>query len=238
MQVVCRRHRVYLVFELMSEDLRSYLSRARKALPPNFPGTVLPIPMVKQLTRQILDALWSCHHNRILHRDLKPANLLLQDAGNGQLLIKLADFGLARTFELPLQTYTNEVVTLWYRSPEILLGEKHYTPSVDIWSVGCIVAEMLTGRPMFRGESQLDQVYKIFGVLGTPSGETWQGVTSLPSYNSSFPTWRPQEMGSLFPSVVRDGGGIEFLKSMLQLNPKLRPTAGEALSHPWLLEHA
>jgi serine/threonine protein kinase len=234
LQVVCRKHRVYLVFELMTEDLRSYLHRARKALPPNFLGTVLPIPMVKQLTRQILDALWSCHHNRILHRDLKPGNLLLQDVGNGQLRIKLADFGLARTFELPLVTYTNEVVTLWYRSPEILLGEKHYTPSVDIWSVGCILVEMLTGIALFRGESQLDQVYKIFGVLGTPTEETWPGVTSLASYSSSFPSWRPQDLAPLFPAVVQQTGGIELIRAMLQLNPKQRPTAGELLKHPWL----
>jgi serine/threonine protein kinase len=234
LQVVCRKHRVYLVFELMTEDLRSYLSRARKALPPNHAGTVLPVPMVKQLTRQILDALWSCHHNRILHRDLKPGNLLLQDAGNGQLVIKLADFGLARTFELPLVTYTNEVVTMWYRSPEILLGEKHYTPSVDIWSVGCILVEMLTGRALFQGESQLDQVYKIFGLLGTPTEETWPGVTALSSYSNSFPLWRPQDLGPMLPAVVQQTGGVELILAMLQLNPKQRPTAGELLKHPWL----
>jgi serine/threonine protein kinase len=233
LQVVCRRHRVYLVFELMAEDLRSYLHRARNALPRGFPGPVLPIPMVRRLTRQMLDALWTCHHHRILHRDLKPGNLLLQDAGNGQLNIKLADFGLARTYELQVVTYTNEVVTLWYRSPEILLGEKRYSPGVDIWSVGCIVAEMLTGAPLFRGESPLDQLHKIFAVLGSPSEETWPGVNALPAF-SSFPVWKSQDLAARLPPAMAEKGGVDFIASMLRLNPKLRPTTSDLLEHPWL----
>lgn len=247
LQVVCRRHRVYLVFELMNEDLRSFISRARKALPPNFSGTVVPLALVKHFTRQMLDALWSCHQNRILHRDLKPGNILLQEGGGAagtsgcnsgatqqQVNIKLADFGLARTFELPLVTMTNEVVTLWYRSPEILLGEKHYTPAVDVWSVGCIVGELLLGKPLFRGEAQLDQLYKIFGTLGTPTEASWPGVTQLPGFTSSFPAWKEQELASIFPSVVQENDGIGFLTSLLKLCPKSRPTVGEALNHVWI----
>lgn len=114
---------------------------------------------------QILDGLAYCHSKRIIHRDLKPQNLLL----NKNLQLKLADFGLARAFSLPVRPYTKEVrnyflilVTLWYRGPEILLGSQEYSKPVDIWSVGCIFAELCLSQPIFQGESDIDQLLKIF----------------------------------------------------------------------------
>ena len=95
-----------------------------------------------------------------MHRDLKPQNLLIDKNG----VIKLADFGLARAFGLPVKTYTHEVVTLWYRAPEILLGQKQYSTPVDIWSIGCIFAEMAQKRALFQGDSEIDQIFKIFSV--------------------------------------------------------------------------
>jgi serine/threonine protein kinase len=128
--------------------------------------------------RQILSGLLMCHSNRIIHRDLKPQNILIDDRGN----VKIADFGLARGFTVPFPELTHEVVTLWYRAPEILLGQASYTPSVDIWSVGCIYAEMLMGKPLFEGECEIGQLFKIFRVLGTPNESVWAGVSSLPEF--------------------------------------------------------
>ncbi|KAG8740826.1 Cyclin-dependent kinase catalytic subunit [Ceratobasidium sp. 414] len=115
--------------------------------------------IIKKFTHQLLAGLRYCHGHRILHRDLKPQNLLIDTNEN----LKLADFGLARAFGIPLRTYTHEVVTLWYRSPEVLLGSRHYSTAIDMWSVGCIVAEMVMhGQPLFPGDSEIDQIFRIF----------------------------------------------------------------------------
>ena len=107
-----------------------------------------------------------------MHRDIKPANLLICKDG----VIKLADFGLARAFGIPVRVYTHEVVTLWYRAPEILLGSNKYSCPVDIWSIGCIFAEMANKRPLFQGDSEIDQLFRIFRVLRTPNEEIWPGI--------------------------------------------------------------
>jgi serine/threonine protein kinase len=124
-----------------------------------------------------------------LHRDLKPQNLLINKEGN----LKLADFGLARAFGVPLRTYTHEVVTLWYRAPEILLGGRQYSTGVDMWSVGCIFAEMATRKPLFPGDSEIDEIFKIFRILGTPTEADWPGVESFPDFKSSFPKWERKQ---------------------------------------------
>ena len=116
---------------------------------------------------QLLQGLAYCHSHRVIHRDLKPQNLLVTNDG----VIKLADFGLARAVTIPSRCYTHEVVTMWYRSPEVLMGTKFYTTGIDIWSLGCIFAEMTTCEALFRGESEIDQLFKIFRVLGTPNEE-------------------------------------------------------------------
>jgi cyclin-dependent kinase len=153
--------------------------------------------------------------------------LLIDKEGN----IKLADFGLARAFNLPIRTYTHEVVTLWYRAPEILLGGKHYSTGVDIWSIGCIFAEMVTQTPLIPGDSEIDQLYKIFQLVGTPTEETWNGISSFPFYKENFPVWK----GNLISSIVEglDEDGIDLLKKMLVLEPKGRISGKEALKHSY-----
>lgn len=121
-----------------------------------------------------------------MHRDLKPQNLLIDKHGN----IKLADFGLARAFGLPVKTYTHEVVTLWYRAPEILLGQKQYSTPVDIWSIGCIFAEMAQRKALFAGDSEIDQIFKIFQVQGTPNETNWPSALKLPDFKTTFPKWK------------------------------------------------
>ena len=114
----------------------------------------------------------------MLHRDLKPQNLLINREG----ILKLADFGLARAFGIPVKNFTHEVVTLWYRAPDILMGSKNYSTSVDIWSVGCIFAEIVTRKPLFAGQNEEEQLYKIFKNRGTPNEHDWSGLKELPLY--------------------------------------------------------
>ena len=117
-----------------------------------------------------------------MHRDLKPQNLLIDMNGT----IKLADFGLARAFGVPVRAYTHEVVTLWYRAPEVLLGTVRYSTALDMWSVATVVAEMATKKPLFCGDSEIDQLYRIFVVLGTPTQEMWPGVEQLSDYRGAY----------------------------------------------------
>ncbi|KAJ3378177.1 Cyclin-dependent kinase catalytic subunit [Entophlyctis sp. JEL0112] len=148
-------------------------------------------------------------------------------------VLKLADFGLARAVGIPLRTYTHEVVTLWYRSPEILLGSRHYSAAVDMWSIGCIFAELALKQPLFPGDSEIDEIFRIFRVLGTPDEEIWPGVSQLPDYKSTFPQWRPKPLTEVVPTL--DRYGIELLAQLLTYDPASRISAKRALQHPYLL---
>ncbi|ODQ65434.1 Pkinase-domain-containing protein [Nadsonia fulvescens var. elongata DSM 6958] len=215
--------RLYLVFEFLDLDLKKYM----ESIPP---GKGLGPDMVKKFLAQILKGIRYCHSHRILHRDLKPQNLLIDREGN----LKLADFGLARAFGVPLRTYTHEVVTLWYRSPEILLGGRQYSTGVDMWSVGCIFAEMVTRRPIFTGDAEIDQIFKIFQTLGTPNEEIWPGVTTLPDFQSTFPKWKKKRLEQVVPGL--DQYGIDLLKNFLVFDPVGRISAKRAINHPYFDE--
>jgi len=162
-------HKLYLVFEFLDLDLKKYMESLPvsdggrgKALPEGTGESLhrlgLGDAIIKKFMSQLCEGVRYCHSHRVLHRDLKPQNLLINRDGN----LKLADFGLARAFGVPLRTYTHEVVTLWYRAPEILLGGRQYSTGVDMWSVGCIFAEMCTRKPLFPGDSEIDEIFKIF----------------------------------------------------------------------------
>jgi len=184
--------------------------------------------LLKSYLYQLFRSIFYCHGHRVLHRDLKPQNLLLDKHGQ----LKLADFGLARAFGVPVRTYTHEVVTLWYRAPEILLGSKVYSCPVDIWSVGCIFAEMATRHPLFPGDSEIDELYKIFRILGTPTEETWPGVSKLPDYKpTNFPKWKATNLSHVLPNV--EPAGIDLLAQMLAYDPAKRISAKKALKHPY-----
>ena len=150
--------------------------------------------------------------------------------------LKLADFGLARAFGLPVRAYTHEVVTLWYRAPEILLGAKHYSTPVDVWSIGCIFAEMVNGRPLVPGDSEIDELFKIFRLLGTPDARSWPGVDALPDYKDSFPKWPRRNLAEAVPDL--EPAGLDLLAGMLRYAPGDRLTAKAALSHPYFADIA
>ncbi|XP_039135114.1 cell division control protein 2 homolog A-like isoform X3 [Dioscorea cayenensis subsp. rotundata] len=217
--VHCEKH-IYLVFEYMDLDLKKYINSC--------PDYVKDPRIIKKFLYQILDALSYCHSHRVLHRDLKPQNLLIDKRSKS---VKLADFGLARGFGLPVRTFTHEVITLWYRAPEILLGSRHYSTPADVWSVGCIFAEMVNMRPLFPGDSEIDELFKIFSVLGTPDEESWPGVTSLPDFKAAFPKWSPKSLATVVPKL--DAAGIDLLSKMLLISPIKRITAREALQHEY-----
>jgi len=161
-----------------------------------------------------------------MHRDLKPQNLLIDKKGT----MKLADFGLSRAFGLPIKTYTHEVITLWYRAPEILLGKRQYSTSVDLWSAGCIFAEMAMRKPLFAGDSEVDEVLKIFKMLGTPTEETWPGVTMFKDFKLSFPKYEPTSLSSVIAKDL-DPLGVDLLSKLVALNPAKRISARVALQH-------
>lgn len=211
--------KLYLVFEFLTQDLKKYMENA--------PPSGLPMPLVKSYLHQLLSGIAFCHCHRVLHRDLKPQNLLIDTYGN----IKLADFGLARGFGVPVRSYTHEVVTLWYRAPEILLGSSYYSTAVDIWSIGCIFVEMITRRPMFPGDSEIDQLFRIFRTLGTPNEEVWPGVTSLPDFKSTFPKWASQDLSALVPALSQMG--CQVLMQMMFYEPSKRISAKAALKHQY-----
>ncbi|CAO3679445.1 unnamed protein product [Umbelopsis vinacea] len=150
---------------------------------------------------------------------VQPQNLLIDKTGR----LTIADLGLSRAFGIPMRTYTHEVITLWYRAPEILLGSKHYSTSVDMWSVGCIFAEMVTLRPLFPGDSQIDELFRIFRVLGTPTEEHWKGVTALPDHSSTFPQWKGQELTNVVDYLGPNG--TKLWKSLLVYDPAHRISA-------------
>jgi cyclin-dependent kinase len=149
--------------------------------------------------------------------------------------LKLADFGLARAFGIPVRSYSHEVVTLWYRAPDVLMGSRQYSTSIDVWSAGCIFAEMASGRPLFPGSSIKDQLLRIFKVLGTPTEETWPRVSQLPEYKNDFAIYNRIPLESLLPKL--DPSGIDLLsQQLIEYQPEKRISAEDALQHPYFEE--
>ncbi|KAI8896924.1 kinase-like domain-containing protein, partial [Globomyces pollinis-pini] len=225
---------MYMVFEYMDHDLTGILNNSAAVYGPSH---------IKCLASQLFLGLDYLHQKKIIHRDVKVgANLLL----NNQGYLKIADFGLARRFHLdrdsgdPLEgfEYTNRVVTLWYRSPELLLGSTSYGTEVDIWSTGCILLEFFTKYPIFQGRAEIDQLELIFKLCGSPSVENWPGIKDLPWYGMMqfTPTERLLVNEFSQPSYGLSTEFVFLLDGLLTLDPSKRPTAKQALSHPWFLE--
>ncbi|KAL0881275.1 hypothetical protein ABMA27_001159 [Loxostege sticticalis] len=222
LDVLLTNNKLFLVFEFLHMDLKRLMDIYKGPL---------PLDLVKSYLKQLLEGIAYCHAQRVLHRDLKPQNLLVDAEGR----VKLADFGLARAFGIPVRAYTHEVVTLWYRAPEILLGAKFYSTAVDVWSLACIYAEMASGRTLFPGDSEIDQLFRVFRALGTPGREVWAGARRLPDYRAAFPRWPARAARSLLPAALReDAAAAALFDSMLRYEPALRVSARAALPHPYL----
>ncbi|KAG1811387.1 Pkinase-domain-containing protein [Suillus subaureus] len=206
-----------LVLEFLDSDLEMIIQdRSLVFLPAD----------IKAWMAMTLRGLEFCHRNFMLHRDLKPNNLLI--ASDGQL--KIADFGLARDFADPGHKMTCQVITRWYRPPELLFGCRYYSSAVDIWSVGCIFAELMLRTPYLPGESDMDQLKTIFRALGTPTEEDWPGHTKLPDYVpvGQFPR---TPLRDLFTAA--SGDTLNLLSRFLVYEPRRRINARDALNHAY-----
>ncbi|XP_033746417.1 cyclin-dependent kinase 16-like isoform X1 [Pecten maximus] len=208
-----------LVFEYLEKDLKQYMDDC---------GNIMSMTNAKIFLFQLLRGLAYCHKRQVLHRDLKPQNLLINERGE----LKLADFGLARAKSIPTKTYSNEVVTLWYRPPDVLLGSTEYSTSIDMWGVGCIFYEMACGRPLFPGSTVEDELHYIFKILGTPVEETFPGITKNEDFLSyNFPHYDPEPLINVAPRL--DGDGLDLLAKLLKFEAKSRYSAADGTKCPF-----
>lgn len=221
LSIIHESGKLYLVFEYLLMDLKKYMDTVKGPL---------DLALVKSYTYQLCSGIEYCHARRIIHRDLKPQNLLIDNKG----LIKLADFGLGRAFGIPIRAYTHEVVTLWYRCPEVLLGGKRYSCGIDTWSIGCIFAEMVNKKPIFQGDSEIDEIFKIFRILGTPTNAVWPGVEDLPEYKSEFPKWKAKDLNELIPTL--GDAGVDLVRQFLAYDPAQRISARRAMQHEYFAD--
>ncbi|KAH7106039.1 kinase-like protein [Auriculariales sp. MPI-PUGE-AT-0066] len=216
---------IYLFMEPMEADLHMIIRS----------GQLLTNEHCAYFVYQILRGMKYLHSGNIIHRDLKPGNLLV----NADCELKIADFGLARSFSGPVdgETVTNMteyVATRWYRAPEIMLSFKTYTTAIDVWSIGCILAEILLGKPIFKGKDYVDQINKILDIMGSPSERILSLISSdrAQAYMRSLPIKKTVSFANLMPKA--DALALDLLGKMLNLDPSARPSVAGALEHPWV----
>ncbi|KAJ7590988.1 Pkinase-domain-containing protein [Mycena floridula] len=211
----------YMVFEYMDHDLTGILSQSQFS----FSDAHL-----KSLCHQMLCGLAYLHHKGVIHRDIKGSNILINNRGE----LKLADFGLARFYQKRRRTdYTNRVITLWYRSPELLFGATEYGPEVDMWSAGCIMLELFTKKPVFQGNDEIHQLDVIYKVIGSPTPERWEGIVNLPWYELVKPRETvPNHFREMFQKWMSPGA-LDLAETLLSYDPFLRSTAVQAMIAPY-----
>ncbi|KAJ4972447.1 hypothetical protein NE237_005621 [Protea cynaroides] len=220
---------IFMVMEYMEHDLKGLMETMKQPYSQS---------EVKCLMLQLFEGVKYLHDNWVLHRDLKTSNLLLNNRGE----LKICDFGLARQYGSPLKPYTHLVVTLWYRAPELLLGSKQYSTAIDMWSLGCIMAELLAKEPLFPGKTEVDQIDKIFKTLGTPNETIWSGFSKLPGVKVNFVKHQYNMLRKKFPatsftgSPILSDSGFDLLNKLLTYDPEKRITVEAALNHEWFRE--
>lgn len=221
---------IFVVMEYVEHELKDLMDHTKYTFSTS---------EIKSLMKQLLQAIEYLHNHNIMHRDLKTSNLLYSNKG----LLKVCDFGLARKFLGSKRSYTPVVVTLWYRAPEVLLGCDQYTPAIDMWSVGCIFAELVLKEPLLKAQSEIEQIDVIFRTLGNPTSTTWPGWKELRYARNLQPK---NYFGSKLPEIFLKNSfigeaclsenGLDLLAKMLYYDPSKRITATEALKHPWFKE--
>ncbi len=217
LDVISLKRGIALVFEYMDTDLENVI-RDR--------SLVLSKGDVKAYMLGMLKALKHCHERWVVHRDIKPNNFLISRDG----MIKLTDFGLSRIYGSPDRRYTNQVFARWYRPPELLFGSTCYGPGVDVWALGCVFAELLSRKPWFPAESDVEVLSLIFNALGTPKGKDWGGLQHMPAY-IKFQERDGIPLKTQFPGVEAEA--LDLLSKMVAMDPRRRITAVDALAHPY-----
>ena len=232
------RHRnVVMTYGVKVQDTRAfivmeYACTHMSRLLENHSFVKLTVAQCSGIIQQLLSAVAYCQQQKVVHRDIKPANVLFTADGT----VKLCDFGLAKYIRNPVSygngRLTREVVTLWYRPPEILMGVPSYNASVDVWSVGCIYGELLTGIPLFKGDCEFGQLLNVFRTLGTPTEESWPGFTNTPFFSPMFPRWAGE--GLSVPGIAEEKAAqiLPVLNGMLSVDPAGRLTVKQALRKP------
>lgn len=213
-----------LVLEYLPSDLGEVIAQA---------PAYLPAAHVKCYAQQLLVGLAHCHAHGVIHRDVKPGNLLLSRGGR----LKLADFGLARVIDASTGDLSHQVATRWYRPPELLFASRSYTFSADLWSAGAVIAELITLSPLFPGTGDIDQMFRVFQIMGSPEPATWPGVDRLPDFAKvSFPNLKPIDMHALLMPHA-SAADVAFVNTLLRLDPARRASASQALADPYLSPH-
>ncbi|XP_033224069.1 cyclin-dependent kinase 9-like [Belonocnema kinseyi] len=217
------RSTFYLIFDFCEHDLAGLLAN---------PNVQFTLGEIKNVMRQMMNGLYYIHSNKILHRDMKAANVLITKTG----LLKLADFGLARAFSDSKinqpNRYTNKVVTLWYRPPELLLGDRNYGPPVDLWGAGCIMAEMWTRAPIMQGASEQQQLTLISELCGSITTEVWPSVESLELFNKmQLISGQKRKVIERLKEHVNDELACDLMDKLFILDPSRRIDSDAALEH-------
>eukprot|EP00048_Salpingoeca_helianthica_P012192 m.175936 g.175936 ORF g.175936 m.175936 type:complete len:331 (-) comp15337_c6_seq1:38-1030(-) len=209
-----------LVFEYMLSDLSEVMRNA---------ASPLTEAQVKSYMVMLLRGVAYCHERHIMHRDLKPANLLISPTGH----LKIADFGLARVFSADHERlYSHQVATRWYRAPELLYGARKYDNGMDLWACGCIFGELINNSPLFPGENDIDQLYCVLRVMGTPSPQTWPEVVDFPDYNKiTFPDMPPIPLEQIVPDASSEA--LDLFSKLLCCQSSKRVSASKALLHAY-----
>ena len=221
--VITTDTKLYLVLEYMEYDLQTFYNKLSTENLTNYSSEEL----TKIFLKQILKGVDYCHSKKIVQWDLKPQNILV----NKDLVIKLGDFGLSRKLSFEKKPYTQEVLSLWYRAPELLLGSNIYNESIDIWSIGCIFAFMTLKRTLFEGENEIDQLNKIFQLLGTPNFNNIPYYINLNINYNKFIPFNPADFDQKFNCL--DKNGKDLLMKMLNYDPDMRISCKDALAHPY-----
>lgn len=224
LEVMVERNECFMVFEYLSHDLTGLI---------NHPTFTLTAAHKKDLAKQMFEGLSYLHHRGVLHRDIKAANILISNRGQ----LKYADFGLARFFSKSRQLdYTNRVITIWYRPPELLLGETRYGPAVDVWSAACVYVEMFTKKAVFPGEGgEISQMEKLYNSLGTPTRAEWPDIIEMPWFELMRPTERKKRVFEELYGHILTPAALDLVSQIFRYDPAKRPTAEEILAHPYFV---
>ncbi|XP_035451870.2 serine/threonine-protein kinase PITSLRE-like [Spodoptera frugiperda] len=222
-----RCDQVFIVMELIDYDLKTFMETMQSN------QQLFSVEQVKCLMKQLLKAVQHLHDHHVIHCDLQTSNILLSNEG----VLKVADFGKARNYKFPPGQYTPAAVTRWYRAPELLLLFNEYSSPVDMWSVGCLFAELITLLPLFPGTSELDQITQIFVALGTPSDSIWPGYSESPMVQMiTFDDYPPGELRKMISRELLSKEGLSLLQGFLTYDPSRRITAAAALEHTYFSE--